>query len=525
MISIKEHKEKTRTAIFYCLILFPLIFLIIRGNFLIDDWGQLSTGTTIVSQISSWESLWAYRPISWIALPIAVNVLGNNFALLMTLHLTLYLFTVFQIVSWRSLNLSLLQQRVLAILLLSPFFASTFILSPVNQLSASLSFFFFAIGLLVEKRLEGRRNAYTIIYLCFLFSLLSYEISFPLIITHYLFTISSKSRKLSDFSLFPVVLALLIFWQKVIAVYVFNSDFSRLEAIDVIPFVSFILTYLVSIPYALALGIADYALYIFFVAVLLFSVYVRSLLAARDYRHEPRIVIVLSLGFLSSGFLFLLSGRYSLIEGYQNRGLTSSWILFSIILVWLLRYRKLWLLVLVTLIVAVNYVLFVGKVTEAVTAGEARREVVAEIIDQESLVNGSSSTIILDVPCLLPGGNFRSEVFCTSWDARGALLNKGFGFENVFVTGDSEDPLPVFLNNLSAEELIHLVKFNLNFEIVRVDKLTLDLRENLISQSEFNLSESNSKIEACKTKISELIKFKFSGSLNEYLQCAKHPLS
>lgn len=522
---VKEHIEKTRTAIFYCLILFPLIFLIVRGNFLIDDWGQLSTGTTIVSQISSWESLWAYRPISWIALPIAVNVLGNNFALLMTLHLTLYLFTAFQIVSWRSLNLGLFQQRVLAILLLSPFFASTFILSPVNQLSASLSFFFFSIGLLVEKRLDGRRNANIIIYLCFLFSLLSYEISFPLIMTHYLFTISSKSRKLSDISLLPVVLALLIFWQKGIAVYIFNSDFSRLEAFNVIPFVSFILTYLVSIPYALALGIADYPLYIFVVSVLLFYVYVRSLLTPRVSRHESRVIIVLSLGFLSSGFLFLLSGRYSLIEGYQNRGLTSSWILFSIILVWSLSYRKSWLLVLVTLVVAANYVLFVGKVAEGVQAGEARREVIAEIFDQESLVNGSSSTIILDFPCLLPGGNFRSEVFCTSWDARGALLSKGLGFKNVFVTGDSEDPLPIFLNDLGAEELVQFVKFDQNFEIVQVDILTNDLRESLIRQSEVNLRESNVKIEACKFKISQLIKFKISGSLTEYLQCAKHPLS
>ena len=514
-----------RRIVFYSLSLSPLLYFIVNGNFLVDDWGQLSNGVPLVNQISSWQSLWAYRPISWLVLPTILNLFNDNFTLLAILHISLYIFSVFQLVSWEKLNFNLAQKYLASILLLSPVFASTFILSPVNQLSASVSLFLFALGLMCEKTGDKTRRALFMTYFFFLLSLLSYEISLPLIFTHYLFIVLAKPRSILRISVLPVVIALVVFWQKIIAVNLFNSDNSRLDNLSVIPFVSFILTYLVSIPMALIEGVFDKPYLVPAFLVLIAMVFRSFNIREANFSVNRQTKTVLFFGFLSSGLLFLLSGRYSLIDGYQNRGLTSSWILFSLLLISFLNQRKNLIMILILFVVSVNYVLFVGKIGDSVQAGEVRKTVVTQILDKELLVNGSSSTIILDLPCLLPTYSFRTEIFCASWDARGALVNKGLGFDDVFVTGDTEDSLSRFLSVSRAQSDVQVVKFNDVFEIVRIDFLTPETQENLVRQVELNMIESEAKIEACKAKIAQLMRFQISGSLSEYLSCARHPLS
>ena len=176
----------------------------------------------------------------------------------------------------------------------------------------------------------------------------------------------------------------------------------------------------------------------------------------------------------------------------------------------------------IILIVATNYVLFLGKIEDSVLASDARRNVLAEIQSQQNLIGSGKSTLILDVPCLLPEGKFRTEVFCTAWDARGALAQRGLNFENVFLT---EDSLPLNLNSLKIDSQVQVLFFDKNFKIVQVADLTAEVRSELVTQTERNARESKAKIEACKSKISQLFKFRKSGSIDEYLQCARHPLS
>ncbi len=500
----------------------PFLVFIVKGNFLVDDWGQLSNGMSLFEQINSWKSLWSYRPISWIAIPAFLNLFNDNFISLTIFHFALYFFSVFQIISWEKLKFNLSQKRIAGVLLASPVFASTFILSPVNQLSASLSFFFFSLGLLYEKRGSKNRITLYVTYFFFMLSLLCYEISLPLIFTHYLFMITTDAKKWCKYGTFPVVISLLVFWQKVIAVQLLNSDFSRLETFSLIPLLTFVFTYLVSIPLAIFEGLVSHYLFVLVIAILFYFIMRSYGLDFDKNVINRKVILILLIGLVSSSSLFLLSGRYSLIEGYQNRGLTSSWILFSLLLVTLLKYRKIWISLLIIFLMSVNYVLFVDKISDAVQASDARRFVVEQIIDQNSLVNGSSTTIIVDIPCLLPDGSSRSEVFCTFWDLRGALLNKGLVFSNVFVT---EEALPIFLNDLEAKAFIQVVTFNEAFELVGVQPLTPELEENLLLRVDLAAKSSVAKIEACKSKITQLIKFQISGSLGEYLICARHPLS
>lgn len=507
---------------FYFLTFTPFLFFIFNGNFLVDDWGQLSNGISLIDQITSWQSLWAYRPISWIAIPTFLNLFNDNFILLTTFHLSLYFFSVFQLISWEKLRYNLFQKRIAGVLLLSPVFASTFILSPVNQLSASLSFLFFGLGLLYEKKNSQTGTTLSITYFFFLLSLLCYEISLPLIFTHYLFTITADPKRRYKLVSFPAIVLALVFWQKIIAVYLFQSDFSRLEGFSSIPLLSFVFTYFVSIPLAIFEGLIRYFFFALFVSMVMVFVFQTKASRSEKVRCDNKVFLTLIIGFFSSGSLFLFSGRYSLIEGYQNRGLTSSWILFSLMIVSLLNSRRLWVSSLVILLTSVNYILFVDKIEEAIQASDAGISVVNQILNQEILLNQGAQTIIVDLQCLLPGGRFRSEIFCTSWDLRGALLSKGLQFSNVWV---SEDALPTFLKDLDSKESVQVVTFDKDFELVKVEKLTPELQDYLIRKIELRANESKVKIEACKGKISQLIEFQVSGSLSEYLNCARHPLS
>jgi hypothetical protein len=314
----------------------------------------------------------------------------------------------------------------------------------------------------------------------------------------------------------------LIFWQKIIAVYIFNSDFSRLETFGVIPFISFVFAYLVSMPLALASGVLKYYPYIFTFSALLLYCYGKNLIANKALRQKSQDLVIILLGFLSCGFLFLFSGRYALIEGYENRGITSSWILFSIILVRVLSYQKKWLIFLIVIIIASNYVLFLGKIEDSIRASDARRTVIAEVASQKELIGFRTPTLILDVPCLLPGARSRTEVFCTAWDVRGALAYEGIKVENVFVT---ENALPSYLDSLNSDAPIQVLFFNRNFKFRQVATLTPELKRKLIQQSERNASDARATNEVCRLKITQLFKLRKSGSIDEYLECARHPIS
>lgn len=511
-----------RSIFFYSLSLSPFLFFILNGNFLVDDWGQLSNGISLLDQINSWKSLWAYRPISWVAIPTFLNLFNDNFILLAIFHLSLYLFSVFQLISWKKLEFNLFQKRIAGLLLLSPVFASSFILSPVNQLSASLSFLFFGLGLFYERKTSQTGTTLPITYVFFLLSLLCYEISLPLIFTHYLFVITSDPKRHYRLLAFPSIVLMLVFWQKIVAVYLFSSDFSRLEGLSPIPLLSFVVTYFISIPLALFEGLFKFYFFALLLSIFLYFIYHRAGVDLGKVKFEKNILLTLLIGLFSSSSLFLFSGRYSLIEGYQNRGLTSSWILFSLMLVALLRSRKILLSLVIILVTSINYILFVDKIVEAVRASDVGESVVGQILNQETLVNRVPQTIIVDIPCLLTNSSFRSEVFCTSWDLRGALLSKGLQIPNVWVT---EDALSTFLIDLDSKESIQIVTFNEEFELVRVEPLTTELQDDLVSKIDLRAKESKSKIEDCKYKISQLVRLQTSGSLSEYLKCARHPLA
>lgn len=500
----------------------PYIFLLAGGSFLVDDWGQLANGRTYIAHVKEWEALWAYRPVSWVLIPALLHIFKDSFLLVSFFHFSLYFFAIYQIVVWRKLKFGESQRKLAVILLAAPVFSSTFLLSPVNQLSASFSLFFFALGLFFEKRFISNKWSGIVTYSCFIFSVLSYEISIPLILVHYLFLNMESPKSFLKFLSLPSLLVLLIFWQKIVAAEFFDSDFSRLNSFSFLPLLSFVVSVLVSAPLYLIEGLIRNTILVIVSSFIIYYLLHPMSRESSKVTKDRTVTFTLLIGFVSNGALFLLSGRYSLVDGYQNRGLMSSWILFSLIVARLLVKGRFWVPLFIVVFAAVNFSLFTEKLIESAQAGDARQRVITEIVKSRELAKNSLPTIVLSLPCVFPNADFRNEIFCTSWDARGALAHNGLDLPTVLVLGD--DPL-IAVKELAVEDGVNVVYFDSEFSINRIEPLTFESQRDLIALVEKNYLKSQARIASCESNLSSLVRLKASGSFREYLNCAKHPLS
>lgn len=503
----------------FLLLATPLLYFITKNNFLVDDWGQLSNSDTLEEQVNSWKSLWSYRPVSWISIPLLLHLLNDSFVLLAILHFSFYVFSIFQILNWKKLFLNQTQKKIAAILILSPVFTSSFLLSVVNQLSASLSLFFFASGLLFEKYMGNRRGAFIGTYTFFLLSGLSYEISFPFIFMHYLFSIR-KSHWLSMKNLsFPTLLVLVLIWQKIVAPNYLDSDFSRFGSLALLPLLSFVFSFLVAIPQFIIVKLVGASLIVFLLAAFLFYISGSSASPSKDFDKDKYDVLIIVAGFLSNGGLFLFSGRFSQITGYGNRGLTSSWILFSILLVLLFGNRRNLKLFILVIFVSANYLLFWDKLAESASASKARAQIVSELVHPSLASVSMSTTLVLDLPCFLPGSKFRTEIFCTAWDARGALKKSGLEIERVFLLDDRG--FTSYLQNLDLAERVTLIEFTKDFEISSIQEVDPESREEIFSPYAERLISRDTVLKECIVRAKALVSLQASGELRDYLNCVK----
>ena len=129
-------------------------------------------------------------------IPSVVHLFSDNHLVISLLHMTLLSFSLWQVSKWSRLCLSENQKIFARLLLFAPAIASTTFISPINQLSCSLSMLFFAIAIKFEDRFKRFRRFFVLSM--FLASLLSYEITLPLIIAYYLFCLLYTSPSPRD---------------------------------------------------------------------------------------------------------------------------------------------------------------------------------------------------------------------------------------------------------------------------------------------------------------------------------------
>jgi hypothetical protein len=399
-------------------------------------------------------------------------------------------------------------------------------LSPINQLSASLSLLFFALALQIEKKNLSPLLESTLIPAFFIFSLLSYEITAPLILTYYLVN-SLRARKRGLIFEAACVFVIFVAWQKIVAPNLFLSDFSRIRAFNPGAGISLFFSTGVSFPLSLLTALFDPGKFLY---ILLFCGFL--FLVSRKHsnvvtsRSNKSISLALFAGIASSSLLFFIAGAYSQINGYQNRGMSGTWVLISLLIA--TRYELSGKVgkILIILVVSTNFLVFSGKVFESIEASKAREKVVTQVSDYLTASGDTAPVVFLDMPCITPADEYKTEVFCTSWDALGALRARGISLSNVSPIGD-----PAFVGNWESSDIPDgslNFKFDKEFILKDVSRAMpddFDFRTGLFATSNRYLLEVENRKLSCKALARNIILANFQLDWAEVVRCASDPFT
>jgi hypothetical protein len=127
----------------------------------------------------------------------------------------------------------------------------------------------------------------------------------------------------------------------------------------------------------------------------------------------------------------------------------------------------------------------ISRVEEAKIASDFRSKTVSELVSRIESTNTITpkSILILNLPCRLPNSESKIEIFCTSWDAKGALRNLNTYFNFVEVITDRNFPFNEITHSEMVEQNYVVVRFNAGGNIISVKERT-----------QFKLSDLNEEI-------------------------------
>lgn len=428
---------------------------------------------------------------------------------------------------WRALGFSPNQKLLFRISVFAPALCSTLILSPINQFSATLSFLFFALSTRQSTTTLTKSQVTSKTIILMIISLLSYEITLPLIVLYFVLRIDSRKNFYSSFFHFLFIIFTVAFWQKIISPILFDTELSRINSLSLRAFGTFFYTTFFSTPINLIDYIVNH-LWILMLILLFYKYFVKNKSIANSGRTQStRIFLTGStvLALLSSSVLFLVSGSFAQTFGYLNRGMSSVWVLISLLLAIGFGSQKSLISILAICVAFANYFMFWDVVLEAGKATEARSQVVSQISNKLDTFENFPHTLILDVPCFTKNSKFKTVVFCTAWDARGALLKNEVEFDHVEILQDGG-----FIGNfrsLPVEEEVLVLSFNKEFKLIKSEILTgedLKRRSDLVARAFRQQQLQLASREECASSITKLLSFQIPKiPVVRVFECAKDP--
>jgi hypothetical protein len=237
-------------------------------------------------------------------------------------------------------------------------------------------------------------------------------------------------------------------------------------------------------------------------------------------------LLAIMMGLASSSSLFIFAGSYAQINGYQNRGMSGVWILVSLLLATMYEGAKKITSLLIILIVCTNFIFFCSKVEESIQSARARSKVVEQVGEYFGSNKSSTPVVFLDIPCTFPDGRYKTEVFCTTWDALGAVNALGITISNVSPTGD-----PAFVANWESREIPKgslVFWFDNNFSLQKISKAKvadLAFRSDLMLVANRRLFELSEKKNLCKVQAQKIISVNLPFNWSEVVRCASDPFA
>lgn len=434
--------------------------LLINGGIITDDWGDILESVYCNSFwqcYKDWFPLFSNRPLAPLPITLTTRLFTTHYSLYLLTNSAIYLIAVAITVKSFSLFLSRFSRQIFFVLAAVPFIAMPVIVSPINQLTATVAFLYWAISLysILKYRISGHWFNYVLSYSFLLCGFLTYEIILPLLFfTGFLPAFlkpqitpnkSNSIRNLFKYFIHfiaPVlgVLILTILWQKILAPH-FIEVFSRLNFnpahITRILF-TWINLFLVQIPDLFLKAFAYISIESMGLFALLGGLFWMSVRHTHtpnsnknlpEYQRNISFFLISSACLLSSSLIFVLTDESAVSWGYQARGLSSTWFALAI---WVASIAQLTqgsskifkapILLLIFLFTALSILSFNIQRDKYIESWKLQLQILKDLDNllETKNISGQAS-VIYDVPRYVPNNYNRELVFSQSWDLPAAL--------------------------------------------------------------------------------------------------------
>ena len=443
---MKNALEVPLKPLFFLIIFFLASYLplFLNGGIIVDDWGDIAHNLDCAGFsdcYQSWFPLFSNRPLAPLPITGATFLFGNHFSAYLVFNTAIFFFAIGLTTNIIRKLIGAYPALVFTIIAVLPTIAMPVIVSPINQLTATVSFLYWAISLslLFNYCITKSKIAYLLSYLFLLFGFLTYEVILPLLpFTAFLPLIVEKSTlnksfvRYFIFFILPIlgILLLVILWQKTIAPLFMDVD-SRLKfnASQVLAMLhTWAHVFYLQLPLLIKkvwgyLSVYDLATCIPLVLSLWFGHKISSPVSTNE--RQLKFLVIALLCFFSSSFIFILSGESATSWGYGARGLSSTWFVFALTLAGICglikKYNAALLLVVLFFSVASSLTFSVQR-DNYIKSWQLQTAIIQDILNLAQTHSLNQGTVILgDVPKFLTP-NYNDEiVFSQPWDFGAAL--------------------------------------------------------------------------------------------------------
>lgn len=418
--------------------------LIMSGGIIVDDWGDIAHNLDcdgFIHCYQSWFPLFSNRPLAPLPITVSTFIFGTFFPGYLILNTVTYLLAIFltrRVISRLAGNGPSI---VFALFAAIPFIAMPIIASPINQLTATVSFLLWALSLNELNNFVNspHKKSYVLTYVYLLIAFLTYEVILPLLVFTILlpFIINPNTLRKNWFNYFirfvlPIaaVLAIIVLWQKGIAPQFMEVD-SRLK-LNPQQMLAKLHTwghvFFAQIP-NLFIKSTSYVKPRYFILCTIFMLtiflgFFKSQVSKKT-GVALRFLVVSTLCFLASSSIFILSNESANSWGYQARGLSSTWFSLSILLgslCSLVALRKILILPLIIVFGAMSTLSFAIQRDNYIESWKTQMIIISDVLNLIERGNVPNKMVVIgDVPkFLIP--NYNDEIiFSQPWDFGGAL--------------------------------------------------------------------------------------------------------
>jgi hypothetical protein len=473
-------------------IVFLYLPIIKDATLMVDDWGQLEPfNMRLWEQFSRYFPLWSNRPLAPVVLTLLTRIFELKIHYYFIINLILYSTSILLLSIIIKKRFGILYSVVFYLIALQPIISDTFTFSPINESTPTVSIFLWSIATFIQFEYGINSPKKKLFFILFLvLSLLIYEITLPLFLLNFFISIKNYKKFFNiEIILIIASLMIVIIWQKIIARHIFSDVYSRLNIapLNEIPFIlkKFIYIFIdsASICYNALPRISGSSLLLLPIYFIFLSYIIKKCklnINSKEYIFKNLILALLLLFSCSS--LFILSSSIPTIVGYDNRGLSTTWIVFSFFLVLLIglfanSFPKIEIF-LFTLILFLIGNLFIARSEDFIIASKYRLEIISDLIEKGGTIglkSGDNWNFIASIDNV-SGTLNHTPIFSVAWDlspainiysgikSHGAVFHEGNTLiknKNILIDGWFQLPIDgtylyVFDNNLHAGHLIRM---------------------------------------------------------------------